>query len=157
MNFLEQLVTEWYAYQGYYVRPNVKFGKRLRGGYEGEMDVVAFNPEDRTLVHVETSSDSDSWEERRRRFRKKFETGAQYYNTLFRFEFRTVKKIAVVGFSKQKSRVDFGSGVELVTIPEMIMRITEKIRRLRPAEAAIPEGYPLLRAIQFAVWYGGTS
>ncbi len=47
MNFLEQLVAEWYAYKGYFVRTNIKFGKRIRGGYEGEMDVVAFDPKEK--------------------------------------------------------------------------------------------------------------
>ena len=42
MNFLEQLITEWYGYKGFFVRNNVKYGKRAGGGYEGEMDVVAF-------------------------------------------------------------------------------------------------------------------
>jgi hypothetical protein len=52
MNFLEQLTSEWYAYRGYFVRTNVKFGRRPAGGYEGEMDVVAFDPLKKVLVHV---------------------------------------------------------------------------------------------------------
>lgn len=42
MNFLEQLVSEWYSYRGFYVRENVRVGLRDRGGYQGELDVVAF-------------------------------------------------------------------------------------------------------------------
>jgi len=31
MNFLEQIVSEWYAYKGYFVKTNIKFGnKNLR-------------------------------------------------------------------------------------------------------------------------------
>ena len=41
-NFLEQLVREWYEYQGYFVRQNVNVGKRAKGGYECELDIVAF-------------------------------------------------------------------------------------------------------------------
>lgn len=58
MNFLEQPVSEWYAYQGYYVRENVRVSPRDRGGYKGELDVVAFHPETGELVHVETSMDA---------------------------------------------------------------------------------------------------
>jgi len=44
MNHLEQLVTEWYEYRGYFVRRNVQVGPRLKGEYECELDVVAFHP-----------------------------------------------------------------------------------------------------------------
>ena len=59
-NFLEQLVAEWYEYKGYFVRRNVLVGRRSRGGYECELDVVAFNPEEKHLVHIEPSVDQRS-------------------------------------------------------------------------------------------------
>ena len=40
-NFLEQLVAEFYEYKGYFVRRNILVGKRAKGGYECELDVVA--------------------------------------------------------------------------------------------------------------------
>lgn len=157
MYFLEQLLAEWYTYQGYFVRTNIKFGKRPSGGYEGEMDVVAFDPKTGTLFHIETSGDADSWRERRLKFQKKFKTAAEYYNSEFNFKFRNVRRIAVVGFSESKSSIDLGNGIELVLIPEIVKQITEEMKKTRPTEKAIPEGYPLLRAIQFAVWYGSNK
>ena len=74
-NFLEELVAEWYEYQEYFVRRNVLVGKRVRGGYESELDVVAFHPTKKHLVHIETSMDTQSWEQREQRFAKKFEAG----------------------------------------------------------------------------------
>jgi hypothetical protein len=59
-NFLEQLVAEWYEFNGYFVRRNVLVGRRSRGGYECELDVVAFNPEEKHLVHIEPSVDQRS-------------------------------------------------------------------------------------------------
>jgi hypothetical protein len=56
-NFLEQLVAEWLEYRGYFVRRNVKVGKRKKGGYEGELDIVGFHPLQKHLVHYETSMD----------------------------------------------------------------------------------------------------
>jgi len=41
MNFLEQLVAEWYEWQGYFVCVNRKYGKRPGGGWTGEADVLA--------------------------------------------------------------------------------------------------------------------
>ena len=70
MNFLEQLVAEWYEYRGYFVRCNVNFGKRGDGGWEGEMDVIAFQPLERSLVHIEVSTDASGWDERRRVFER---------------------------------------------------------------------------------------
>ena len=39
-NHLEQLIAEWYEFQGYFVRRNVLVGKRSKGGYECELDVI---------------------------------------------------------------------------------------------------------------------
>jgi hypothetical protein len=43
MNHLEQLIGEWLQYKGYFVRVSVPLGPRPKGGFEGELDVVALN------------------------------------------------------------------------------------------------------------------
>jgi len=55
MNFLEQLISEWYAHKGYFVRTNIKFGRLSHGGWKGEIDVVAYEPKSKEFIHVETS------------------------------------------------------------------------------------------------------
>ena len=45
---------------GYFVKTNIRFGLLKRGGYAGEMDVVAYHPDTLSLVHIETSMDADS-------------------------------------------------------------------------------------------------
>jgi hypothetical protein len=50
INHLEQIVAEWLEYQGYFVRRNIKVGKRERGGYECELDIVALHPKEKKLV-----------------------------------------------------------------------------------------------------------
>lgn len=155
MTFLEQLVAEWYAYKGFFVRTNIKFGRRPAGGYEGEIDVAAFDPKTKRLVHVETSTDADSWTERKRRFVKKFEDARRYYKEIFEFEFESVENQAIVGFSRKTlTRVDFGRDIQVVLVPDFIREITQHLNRLSPMQSAVPEGYPLLRAIQFATAYG---
>lgn len=62
MNVLEELVSEWYEYQGYFVRRDIKVGKKATGGYEGKLDIVAFHPVSRKIVHIETSMGAESWE-----------------------------------------------------------------------------------------------
>ncbi len=65
MNHLEQLVSEWLQYKGYFVRVSVPVGPRPKGGFEGELDVVALNFPHKHLVHVECSLDANSWEQRK--------------------------------------------------------------------------------------------
>ena len=31
MNFLEQVIAEWFSHKGYFVKTNIKFGKLPRG------------------------------------------------------------------------------------------------------------------------------
>lgn len=154
MYFLEQLVAEWYAYQGFFVRTNIKYGKRAKGGWEGEMDVAAFDPRNRTLVHIETSGDAGSWEHRKERLRKKFQTAKRHYKSVFNFHFRLVKRIAVVGFAQPRQAVNLGNGIELISIPALMGQIAGRLRKPDVMKSVIPEGYPLLRAIQYALWYG---
>jgi len=158
MNFLEQLVAEWYAYKGFFVRTNIRFGKRPAGGYEGEIDVAAFNPRTKHLVHIEASTDADSWTERKRRFVKKFENAKQHYAEIFDFQLKTVECKAIVGFSQRTlNQIDFGNDIHVVLVPQFIQEITRELSRYSPLQATVPEGYPLLRAIQFVVTYGEVS
>ena len=60
-NHLESLVAEWYELRGYFIRRNVQVGKLPKGGYECELDVVGFHPEQRSLVQIESSLDADGW------------------------------------------------------------------------------------------------
>ena len=77
-NFLEALITEWLEYQGYFVRRNEKVGKRPKGGWDGELDVVAFKPETKHFVHYECSTDAWNPDERETRFSRKLKLGRQY-------------------------------------------------------------------------------
>ena len=58
MNFLESLAAEYYEYTGYYVRSNIKARKRTLGGWDAELDVLAFMPATKELLHIETSGDA---------------------------------------------------------------------------------------------------
>ena len=68
MNLLESLASEWYAIQGYFVRTNIKANRRSNGGYNNEIDVLAFLPATGKLVHLETSWDALTWEKREQRY-----------------------------------------------------------------------------------------
>jgi len=150
MNHLEQLVSEWYEYKGYFVRKNVHVGKRKNGGWECELDVVAFNPKTKHLVHIEPSMDANSWEKREARYLKKFEAGKRYIPQLFAgIEIPGhIEQIALFGLgAKANSRTLAGGQVWMAS--DLLLQITETLSKLRIEKAAVSEQFPLLRTIQF--------
>ena len=155
-NFLEQLVAEWYEVRGYFVRRNVHVGPRPKGGYEGELDVVAFNPTTSHLVHIEPSADADPWDERERRFTKKFESGRKYVPAIFHglSPGESLEQIALLVLGAKGTRTSLGGG-KLVFVGEFIEEIFRFLKDRRLAKNAIPEQFPLLRSFQFVAEYFG--
>ena len=156
MNFLEQLTAEWYEHNGYFIRTNLKFGRSAngRGGHIGEMDVVAFHPMNKVLIHVETSTDSYSWEKRQRHFESKFTRAEKYYSQLFHFDYDSIEKLAIVGLRKSPTDwISFGEDIAILTTPAFINHITERLKNLSPLKQAVPEHWPLIRVLQLSSFY----
>lgn len=153
-NFLEQLVAEWYEYQGYFVRRNVPVGRRTKGGYECELDVVAFNPAKRHLAHIEPSMDAESWETRERRFRRKFEAGRKHIPDLFPgFQLpQEIEQIAILLFASKVNHPTLGGG-KVLLVPELMREIMEDLSEKKIATNAVPEHHALLRTLQLVVEY----
>jgi hypothetical protein len=111
-NFLEQLVAEWYEFNEYFVQRNVHVGRLSKGGWDCELDVVAFNPKTQHLVHVEPSTDGDHWDKREKRFRKKFDAGKRHIPELFN-SFRPlpeIEHVALFVFGSNKNHPRVGGG-----------------------------------------------
>lgn len=152
MNFLESLVAEWYEFSGYFVRSNPRTRKRPTNGWDVELDVLAFSPSDQRLVHIETSSDANSWQERKDRFlKKKFILSREEYESLIGSNINTIEKVAVVGWSTTKSDLNWGDDIKVVLIPQLLEEITTKLKETSPMKQAVPESFPLLRAMQMAL------
>ena len=156
MNFLEQLVSEWYEYEGYFVRTNVKARKLAHGGWGMELDVLAYHPRTKVLLHVEPTSDASAWHKRKERFlTKKFILSHEEYEEILGAKVRSVRKIAIVGFSRYtKVDLNWGEDIEVVLIPKFIEQVADKLRIQSPVKQAVPEGYPILRAMQMCLAYG---
>ena len=154
MNFLEQLVAEWYGFKGYFVKTNMKYAKLDLGGYGGEMDVVAFHPSTKELVHIEASSDSYSWDKRKTHFLKKFNSANKHYKDIFDFEYSSLKQIALVGSANPRKEISFGQGIVIQSFVDFMHTIHNDLKKRGPWKEAVPESYPLLRAIQFSIWFG---
>jgi hypothetical protein len=154
MNHLEQLVAEWYEYQGYFVRKNIKVDPRPNGGYNCELDVVAFNPETKKIVHIEPSSDAMSWAKREERYLKKFEAGRKYIPDLFpSFEIRGDKEQIALFLFGSKSTWSTIAGGKVQLVSELMIEICEDLSLKSVAKKAVPEQFALLRTIQLSTEY----
>lgn len=152
MSHLEDLIAEYYDWQGYLVKRNIKVGKRSAGGWDMELDVVAYHPHTKHLVHLEPSVDAHSWETREQRYTKKFGFGEKY---IFKEVFTwlpadtPVDRIAVL-ISHPKGR-DTLAGARIMSMDEFMCKIRVEISALGiVAKNAIPEQYPLLRTLQLS-------
>jgi len=150
MTHLEQLTYEFYDWQGYLVKHNIHVGKRKTGGWEMELDIVAYHPITKHLIHIEPSLDADSWVKREKRFRKKFTAGKKYIQKqIFPWLGSKVKleqQAILVSHSKDKKKVGGGT---ILSVDEFMAQIQDKILESgKMSQNAIPQQYPLLRTVQ---------
>ncbi len=153
-NHLEDLVAEWYQFNGFFVRRNVQVGPRERGGYECELDIVAFHPKTRELVHIEPSLDSASWEKREQRYAKKFAAGRKWIPSLFPGlpVPKTPEQIALFVYGGGNTRKGLAGG-RVLFIRDFMREILTSLQGRRVASSAVPEEFPLLRTLQFDTQY----
>lgn len=150
MNHLEQLVAEWLQYNGYFVRVSVQVGKRNKGGFAGELDVIGVDLAHGHTLHVECSLDALKDADRQKRFAGKFERGRRFYRDAFPGIDLPgeLEQIAVLQFASGKVR-EMG-GARLVTVREFIQEVFAGLKGTKPASAAVPSNLPLLRTLQLA-------
>ena len=151
MNYLEQLLSEWYQYKGYFVRQNVRVGKRKEGGYAGELDIVALNTKTNHLVHLEPSSDTDSWDKRETRYERKFRVAKEFIPTIFEGieKLPELEQKAIFLFGA-KSRETIGGG-EVVLVSEIMKEIYGYLKNKSVQNEIVPENFPLIRTIQIFI------
>jgi len=153
-NYLEQLLAEWYEFRGYFVRRNVLVGKRARGGYDCELDIVAFNPVTKHLVHLEPSMDTYSWDRREERLAKKFVAGRRHIPKLFDGLDIPAdpEQIAVLVYGGERTRSVLGGGkVKFVRV--FMREIFSHLANLPLESSAVPEQLTILRSFQFVAQY----
>lgn len=153
-NYLEQLIAEWYEYRGYFVRRNVQVAKRPNGGYDCELDIVAYHPVQHHLVHLEPSMDANSWAIREKRYRKKFEMGRKYIPAIFEgLDLPDeVEQIAVLVYASKQNHQRLGGG-RLILVDELLEEIFDDLKTKELASSAIPEHLSILRSFQFVTEY----
>ena len=152
MSHLEDLIAEYYDWKGYLVKRNIKVGRLSHGGWEMELDILAYHPHTRHLVHLEPSIDAHSWATREQRFTKKFGAGEKYiFTEVFTWlDPKTPLESIAVLVSHPKNR-DRLAGAKIMSVDELVSRIRKEIIESGiVAKNAIPEQYPLLRTMQMS-------
>ena len=157
-NFLEQLTCEWYEYKGYFVRRNIRVGERSKGGYDCELDVVAFHPKRKHLVHIEPSMDAESWETREKRYKKKFDAGQKHIPALFDgLQLPAeIEQVALLVFASTSSRKTLAGG-RILMFDQFLAQILGEVGKKTIAKKAVPEQFALLRTLQFVSHFKETA
>lgn len=152
MSHLEDIIAEYYDWKGYLVKRNIKVGKLSHGGWEMELDVVAFDPHTEHLIHLEPSIDAHSWATREQRFTKKFIAARKYiFSEVFTWldSGMEIEQVAILT-SHPKGR-DILAGGKIVSIDELMTEIRQRVVECGiVAKNAIPEQYPHLRTLQLS-------
>ncbi len=152
-NHLETLIAQFYDWKGWVVRKNVKVGRRERGGYDGELDVVVYDPTTGKVIHYEPSTDATTWDKRAKKYALKFQMGREYIDKdvmpWLKPDFE-LEQIAVF-FQVPEQRREF-QGAKAISIDELVKMIRDEIQKWGSVgKKAIPEQYDLLRTIQLLV------
>ena len=146
-NYLEQLAVEWYEYRGYFVRRNVPGGERDQGGHDAELGVVAVDPADGRVVHIEASMDAHSWEVREQRLGKKFAAGRAHLPAAVGDCGGEIEQVALIALGSKVNHPTLGGG-RVLTLAEFLVEILAELLG-GASTAPVPQQYPILRTLQF--------
>lgn len=152
MTHIENLLAEYLDWKGYVVKTNAKVGRLKHGGWQMELDIVAYHPTTKDLVHYEPSLDANSWQKREGRYRKKFSAGRQYIpSEVFRWlpKQTQVRQVAVFNWHP-KNRHEIAGGM-IQSVDELMAEIRRDIAgQGLMSRNAIPEQFTRLRTLQLS-------
>lgn len=151
-NHLEQLVAEWYLYQGYFVWKNIKVNPLKTGGYKTELDVIAFHPETKRTIHIETSLDGMSFSDREKRYKTKFDLGENEIRKRLQNQGNlVVERQVILLFIRKRDRLNI-AGAKVIHVSSLLKDISNHFIQDKKTykKYAVSEDFPLLRTLQMA-------
>ena len=152
MSHLEDFIVEYYDWRRYLVKRNAKVGRLKHGGWEMELDVIAYHPHEQHLIHIEASLDAHPWGRREERFAKKFQAARRYvFSDIFTWldPDTPMQQVAMLA-AHPKGRDHLGEAT-IQSVDEFVAEVRARIAQCGiAAKSAIPEQYPLLRVLQLS-------
>ncbi len=152
MTHIENLLAEYLDWKGYVVKRNIRVGRLRHGGWQMELDIVAYHPTTKDLVHYEPSLDANSWKKREERYRKKFSAGRQRIpSEVFRWlpKDKDIRQIAVFN-THPKNRHEIAGG-RIQSVDELMAEIRRDIASQGLMNRnAVPEQFTHLRTLQLS-------
>ena len=150
MSHLEHLIAEYLDWKGYIVKRNLKVGARAKGGWEMELDIVAYQPHTNDLIHCEPSLDAHAWEKRRSRYKKKFDAGRKRILSEVFTWLKPETPIRQIAIFPTATKEPF-EGATVLSVDQMTGIIRDDVMQCGVmAKKAISEFYPLLRTLQLS-------
>ena len=153
MNHLEAIITEYLEWQGFFVRTNIQVGKLEKGGFAGELDIVAYKPDEpRRLLHIEPSLAALGTAGQKAECVSKIRRGREYilaevFPWLADAGLRLEQFAVLPSLPGGENAVSDG---RLMTVDQLFSEIRARVAAQgRAVNAAIPEAFSLLRTIQF--------
>lgn len=147
MEYLEQLVAEWYEYQGYFVRKGLWVGLQSDGSYECLLDVVAFHPVRHHIVQVEPSLDLLSFAEKERHFQPKFDAGRRYLHRMFGADQHShIEQVALIAAGNIPHHTIGGGKILLQS--DFLAQILGHFSGMDGAPEMVPAKWPIMSTLQ---------
>jgi hypothetical protein len=98
--------------------------------------------------------DAESWEQRERSLRKKFDAGLKHIPGLFPgLDLPDeIEQIAIFAFASRANHPTL-AGRKVLLVSDLMREIMEDLSDKKTASAAVAEHHPILRTLQFVVEY----
>lgn len=153
--FLLQLACEYYQFMGFFIRRNLKFGEFKLSENSGEIELLAYNYKENILFHFETAQEVGTWDNKIAKLTKKFNEAELYYSDYVNTTDIQIQRVSVIGTGEGSieniKQFEKKTRSKLLNIKEFLKHIKVEVMKHDPYKELMPEGYPLLRAIQLAI------
>ncbi len=139
LNWLEEVVSQWYKLRGYIVIENEDFPTPKGKGGRAEADIIAFDKKELVQVECKTYWGTSSKEKELQQLRQKFQLVQEQIFDRYKFlkQYKSIKKTVVTGRADNPrpigpwSRLQAFCKKEKIELIEINTIIEELIRELR--------------------------
>ena len=147
INTIEQVVAEWYDLRGYFIRRNIMRPNPPRG--QTDLDVVAFHPNTRHMIHIEGSTASERWSAVKLKMEAKFPLDRAYLARLY----PDLPLEQLLVYYRRVPDEHLDSGIRILAFPDLLSEIRAYLKTHRLDERKVPEAFPLLRVLHHAAQF----